>query len=233
MIPPHLRLINNLVHCSSQRLAPSIHLARQSFSTSSPQHSKLGRKLLKYSNDVSILVTPRTPDVSFPTCINQVVVKGPLGINTTPIHPFVNILMPDAPPGAPKRTLAVSVTDPSDRKQKAQWGTVRSLIENAIEGVTEGYTVPIRIVGVGYRAAVEGANLVLRVGYAHPVILEIPQGVSTSVPAPQRIMLQGINLEEITQFAAKIRRCRKPEPYNQKGIFVGDETIKKKEGKQR
>ncbi len=73
----------------------------------------------------------------------------------------------------------------------------------------------------------------MRLGYAHPVVLEIPEGVKVTIPAPQRVLLQGIDKQVMTQFAASIRKWRKPEPYNQKGIFVGDETIKKKEGKKR
>ena len=76
-------------------------------------------------------------------------------------------------------------------------------------------------------------RLSMRLGFAHPVVMEIPAGVKVSIPAPQRVLLQGIDKQVLTQFAASIRNWRKPEPYNQKGIFVGDETIKKKEGKKR
>ena len=91
----------------------------------------------------------------------------------------------------------------------------------------------------GYRAALEDGNLVLRVGKSHPIVMTIPKGkqritgIEVLVPAPQRIILSGISWPLITQFAANIRKQRKPEPFNQKGIFVGDETIKKKEGKKR
>jgi large subunit ribosomal protein L6 len=76
-------------------------------------------------------------------------------------------------------------------------------------------------------------QLHLKLGYSHPIILDIPEGVQVSIPAPQRIILQGIDFPRITQFAATIRKYRPPEPYNQKGVFVGEETIKKKEGKKR
>jgi large subunit ribosomal protein L6 len=79
----------------------------------------------------------------------------------------------------------------------------------------------------------EEGKLSLKLGFADPVIMDIPEGVKVSIPAPQRILLQGIDKQKITQYAAVIRKYRKPEPYNQKGIFVGDETIKKKEGKKR
>lgn len=84
-----------------------------------------------------------------------------------------------------------------------------------------------------YQAALDNDKLSLRLGFSHPVIMDIPQGVNVTIPAPQRVILQGIDKQVITQFAASIRKWRKPEPYNQKGIFVGDETIKKKEGKKR
>ncbi len=83
------------------------------------------------------------------------------------------------------------------------------------------------------QAALDQGKLSLRLGFSHPVIMDIPQGVNVTIPAPQRVILQGIDKQVITQFAASIRKWRKPEPYNQKGIFVGDETIKKKEGKKR
>jgi large subunit ribosomal protein L6 len=79
----------------------------------------------------------------------------------------------------------------------------------------------------------ENGQLVMRLGFSHPVIMDIPDGIQLTIPAPQRIILQGIDKQKLTQFAAQIRKWRPPEPYNQKGIFVGDETIKKKEGKKR
>jgi large subunit ribosomal protein L6 len=102
-----------------------------------------------------------------------------------------------------------------------------------IEGVSDGYTLPIRIVGIGYRAYMENGKLGLKVGFCHPIILDVPKDIQVSIPVPQRILLSGNDLQVVTQFAANIRKWRKPEPYNQKGIFVGDETIKKKEGKKR
>jgi large subunit ribosomal protein L6 len=116
---------------------------------------------------------------------------------------------------------------------KAMWGTTRQLLANKIQGVEDGFTLPLRMVGVGYRALIENEKLSLKIGVSHPVLLDIPQGIKVVIPAPQRILLQGVCWPTMTQFAASIRRYRKPEPYNQKGIFVGDETIKKKEGKKR
>lgn len=91
----------------------------------------------------------------------------------------------------------------------------------------------LRIVGVGYRANLEDDRLVLRLGYSHDVVLPIPRGVNASLPMPTKVVLRGIDWHRVTQFAALIRSKRKPEPYNCKGIFVGDETIVKKEGKKK
>ncbi|KAI8615074.1 ribosomal protein L6, alpha-beta domain-containing protein [Chytriomyces sp. MP71] len=102
-----------------------------------------------------------------------------------------------------------------------------------VVGVTEGFTIPVKLVGVGYRAALEGSTVTLKLGHSHPIVVAVPEGVEVNVPAPQRLILRGIDLQVVSQFAANIRKHRPPEPYNQKGVFVGDETIKKKEGKKR
>eukprot|EP00842_Homolaphlyctis_polyrhiza_P006151 jgi/Hompol1/6537/HPOL_000190-RA len=161
--------------------------------------------------------------------------------------------------------VSVSVADAAAKAQRAMWGTTRALVANMVTGVSEGFLLPLRLVGVGYRAQIDTAPvapgddddvsvivtpisptavanagatqvkrvLTLRLGYAHPIVLDIPAGVDVSIPVPQRILLQGIDLPRISLFAAQIRKWRKPEPYNQKGVFVGDETIKKKDGKKR
>jgi large subunit ribosomal protein L6 len=131
--------------------------------------------------------------------------------------------------------LSVNVVDPTIKEQRSMWGTTRALINNIIIGVTEGYKVPIRLVGVGYRATLEDNDrkLSLKLGYSHPVEMILPEGVTCSIPQPNRLVLQGSDLQEVKELAAKIQRWRKPEPYNQKGIFIGDETIKKKEGKKK
>ncbi|KAJ3294772.1 hypothetical protein HK104_003312 [Borealophlyctis nickersoniae] len=150
-----------------------------------------------------------------------------------PMHPFVQVAVDPIDAASLKRTLSVTVDSPEDRKQRAMWGTTRALLENMVEGVTEGYTLPIRFEGVGYRALFEEGKLSLKLGYSHPILLDIPEGVEVTIPVPTRVILQGNDKAKVTGFAADIRRWRKPEPYNQKGVFVGDETIKKKEGKKR
>ncbi|KAJ3089781.1 hypothetical protein HK102_005508 [Quaeritorhiza haematococci] len=231
----------------------------RSFSSTSAALSKIARRPLKYPNDVSIAIAPYTPTPSFPKCKLQAVVKGPKGELAMPLQPFVELRFPGtgkqlrseskegvgaskaattnassaAAEQDPKQMLEVWVEDSKDRKQRAMWGTTWRLLNNMVEGVTEGFTVPLRLVGVGYRALFEDGRLSLKLGYSHPILMDIPKGVEVAIPAPQRIILQGIDLQQVTQFAAKIRTWRPPEPYNQKGIFVGDETIKKKEGKKR
>jgi large subunit ribosomal protein L6 len=128
----------------------------------------------------------------------------------------------------------------SDQKDA---GTVRSHLQNYILGVSEGHVCILSLVGVGYRAFIEsnattvspeypGQKFVsLKVGYSHPIELGIPQGVKASTPQPTRILLEGVDKEAVTQFAAEIREWRKPEPYKGKGIFVNGETIKLKSKK--
>ncbi|KAI8821514.1 ribosomal protein L6, alpha-beta domain-containing protein [Fimicolochytrium jonesii] len=193
----------------------------------------IGRRVLKYPHEVTIGVEPFLPTPSYPRCTNQVTVKGPRGSLSMPLQPFVSVELAAHDPTAPKKSLSVSITDTKDRKQRAMWGTTRALLENMVEGVHEGFTVPIKFTGVGYRALFEQGKLSLKLGYSHPILMEIPEDVEVKIPAPTRLILQGNDLEKITQFAALIRKWRPPEPYNQKGIFVGDETIKKKEGKKR
>jgi large subunit ribosomal protein L6 len=117
---------------------------------------------------------------------------------------------------------------------------MRTLIQNSVAGVSEGHVCILRLVGVGYRATIEttaitkkpeypGQKFVnLKLGFAHPVEMPVPLGVTASVPQPTRILLEGCDKQVVTQFAAEIRRWRKPEPYKGKGIFVNDETIKLK-----
>ena len=120
-------------------------------------------------------------------------------------------------------------------------GTTWSYLNKYILGVSEGHTALLRLVGIGYRATVESRPeleeypgqqfVVLKLGFSHPIEMGVPHGVKASTPQPTRILLEGINNEELMSFAAKIRRWRRPEPYKGKGIFVNDETIKLKQKK--
>ncbi|KAJ3387877.1 hypothetical protein HDU80_011818 [Chytriomyces hyalinus] len=209
--------------------------------------SKVGKQLLRLPVGVTITRQPlsKTLLTNVPLGVKSaVVVSGALGTLAMPVAPCVSLELPllmkkdatDEKKGdekVAKRFVRVSVKDPKDKRHKSMWGTTRRLIENMVTGVSEGFVIPIKLVGVGYRAAVEDQKVVLKLGHSHPITVNVPQGVDVNVPAPQRLILRGIDLQVVSQFAANIRKHRPPEPYNQKGVFVGDETIKKKEGKKR
>lgn len=127
----------------------------------------------------------------------------------------------------------VNAPTPEVRQHRTMWGTIRALLQNHVTGVSEGHTAILRLVGVGYRAMIEdgGKKVGLKVGYSHPIELDIPEGVKASVPQPTRILLEGPDKHILRQFAADIRAWRVPEPYKGKGIFIDQETIKIKQRK--
>lgn len=132
-----------------------------------------------------------------------------------------------------EKSIVVSVADgysKEDREVRAMWGTTRSLINNMIVGVTDGYKKSLEIVGVGWNAQMLGNQLKLVIGYANPIIMDIPQGLSISVEK-QVIHIEGADKSLVGEFAASARAKRKPEPYNGKGIKYSDEVIRRKEGK--
>ncbi|CAO3600278.1 unnamed protein product [Absidia cylindrospora] len=223
-------------------------LTRQSqhFNTSTVVGSHIGRTPIYYPQEVTLdhdlapIQTPRIPSELNNTMLT---VKGPLGQLQLPIKPFVHL---DTTPFSDsddqsqqqqqqESILQVTVNNATIKEQRAMWGTTRNVIRNMITGVSEGYRLHLRLVGVGYRGVLENNNrsVSLKLGYAHPVVVDLPQGVTCTIPQPNRLILQGIDLQQVTELAAKIQRWRKPEPYNQKGIFINDETIKKKEGKKK
>ncbi|MGI8650971.1 MAG: 50S ribosomal protein L6 [Rubrobacter sp.] len=116
-------------------------------------------------------------------------------------------------------------------KHKAQHGLTRSLLYNAVVGVTDGFAKTLVIAGVGYRAQLQGQNLGLQVGYSHPVVKEPRDGVTFEVPTPTTIIVRGIDKQTVGQIAAEIRKTRPPEPYKGKGIRYEDEVIRRKVGK--
>ena len=128
----------------------------------------------------------------------------------------------------------VAVTPREDTKEaRAMWGMSRTLIANLVAGVTEGSTKKLEITGVGYRAAVQGANLQLQLGYSHDIAYPIPQGIQIQCPKPTEIIITGIDKQKVGQVAAEIRRYRPPEPYKGKGIKYSGEFILRKEGKKK
>ena len=118
-----------------------------------------------------------------------------------------------------------------DRDSRAQHGLVRSLIQNMVTGVTQGFQKDLEIVGVGYRAQAKGQGLELSLGFSHPVVVDAPDGISFNVPAPTRIEVHGIDKQLVGQVAANIRRWREPEPYKGKGVRYAGEHVRRKAGK--
>jgi large subunit ribosomal protein L6 len=128
----------------------------------------------------------------------------------------------------------VAVTPREDTQEaRAMWGMSRTLIANLVAGVTEGFTKKLEITGVGYRAAVQGANLQLQLGYSHDIAYPIPQGIQVVCPKPTEILITGIDKQKVGQVAAEIRRFRPPEPYKGKGVRYAGEFIFRKEGKKK
>ncbi len=153
---------------------------------------------------------------------NKVTVKGPKGTLVRNLHTAMEIKVEGA---------VVTVSRPNDLKQmKALHGLTRTLINNMIIGVSEGFTKTLEINGVGYRAAKSGKELTLTLGYSHPVVMTDPEGIESSVDA-NKIIIKGIDKEKVGQYAAEIRSKRGPEPYKGKGIKYIDETIRRKVGK--
>ena len=119
-----------------------------------------------------------------------------------------------------------------ERENRAQHGLTRSLVNNMVVGVTEGFSKELEIVGVGYRATAQGPNTIeLALGFSHPVRVQAPQGIEFEVPAPTRVIVKGIDKEAVGQVAANIRKIRKPEPYKGKGVRYLGERVQRKAGK--
>jgi large subunit ribosomal protein L6 len=153
---------------------------------------------------------------------NVVTVKGPKGTLERTLPQEMTIKMEDG---------HVVVSRPNDiKRMKALHGLTRSLIRNMVVGVSEGYTKTLEVNGVGYRAAKAGKKLTLNLGYSHPIEMEDPEGITSTVDG-NKIIVTGINKEKVGQFAAEIRDKRRPEPYKGKGIKYSDEVIRRKVGK--
>lgn len=124
---------------------------------------------------------------------------------------------------------------PANDSQRARsmWGLSRSLVENMVQGVTEGFSVELELNGVGYRAQVQGKTLKLSLGYSHDIDFEIPEGIDIKAPKPTQLVVSGADKQQVGHVAAEIRRFRKPEPYKGKGVKYATERIRRKEGKKK
>lgn len=150
-------------------------------------------------------------------------VKGPKGELSQDFHPNIQINIDGN---------EIVVTRPDDQKEnKALHGLTRALIQNMIVGVTETYTKTLDIVGVGYKAELKGRNLLINIGYSHPIYFMPPDGISLLAPTQTQIVVSGIDKQLVGMVASKIRSIRKPEPYKGKGIKYSDEQILRKAGK--
>ena len=176
--------------------------------------SRVGKKLVAVPSGVTANIEGQT-----------IKVKGPKGALQVVLHGDVSA----------KLEVGGVRVDPRNETQQARamWGTYRALVAKVIEGVTKGYERKLEISGVGYRAALQGKNLQLQLGYAHDIVYPIPEGVTIVVPKPTEIVITGIDAQKVGQAAAEIRAFRKPEPYKGKGVKYSGEFIFRKEGKKK
>ena len=155
----------------------------------------------------------------------EIKVKGKLGELSARLTDDVDIGIGDG---------QVTVTPVNQGKRaRSMWGTSRSIIDNMVTGVSEGFKVELEIRGVGYRAAVSGKTLTLQLGYSHDIEYPMPDGIKIDCEKPTQIVVSGIDRQRVGQVAAEIRKFRKPEPYKGKGIRYVDEWVRSKEGKKK
>jgi large subunit ribosomal protein L6 len=167
------------------------------------------------------IAVPSTVDVTIEG--RQVTVKGPKGTLSRELHPDMSVAKEDG---------TIVVTRPTEQKTHKQLhGLTRTLVNNMVVGVTDGYRKSLEITGVGYRAAKVGEKLQLNLGYSHPIEIAPPQGISFEVENPTRLAVVGIDKELVGQVAAQVRSTRKPEPYKGKGVRYAGEYIRRKAGK--
>lgn len=176
--------------------------------------SRIGKKPIAVPSGVTANVDGQT-----------VKVKGPKGAVQVVLHDDVVVALDKG---------AVKVTPRSETKRaRSQWGTSRTLVNNLITGVTKGFEEKLEITGVGYRAAVQGKQLNLQLGFSHDVNYPIPTGIAIATPKPTEIVITGIDKQQVGQVAAEIRGYRPPEPYKGKGVKYAGEYIFRKEGKKK
>lgn len=174
--------------------------------------SRVGKKPITIPKGVSITQTR-----------NNIKVKGPKGELETEVHQNIKVEIKDG---------ELNVQRPNDLKiNKSLHGLTRALIQNMVTGVTEQYQKTLEIVGVGYRAEQKGTNILMSIGYSHPIYFIPPAGITLQVPTPNQIVISGIDKQLVGMVSAKLRSFRKPEPYKGKGIKYSNEQIIRKAGK--
>ena len=173
---------------------------------------RIGNRVIHIPSDVTVTLDG-----------NKVTVKGPKGELTEEFNNLISINIEDNKLTC-KRANEELFT-------KSIHGTTNALIENMIIGVSKGYTVELETVGVGYRFQVTGKQINVSAGFSHPVVVDIPEGITVEAPSTTELKLSGIDKQKVTEFAANIRKIRKPEPYKGKGIRYKGEVIRRKEGK--
>jgi large subunit ribosomal protein L6 len=174
--------------------------------------SRVGRKVIVVPSGVKVSVGETSLEV-----------QGPKGKLTTPVPPGIKFTLAGAELSCQRSN--------DERQQRAFHGLARALAQNALTGVTQGFTKELDIVGVGYKALVEGNKVVFALGFSHPVVYPIPEGIKIAVDKQTHVVVSGIDRQRVGQVAAEIRRLRKPDPYKQKGIRYVGEVLKKKAGK--
>ena len=174
--------------------------------------SRIGRLPIAVPSNVEVTIDGRT-----------VTVTGPKGTLSRSLHPDIAVRREEG---------TIVVTRPTEQKTHKQLhGLTRTLVNNMVVGVTDGYRKGLEITGVGYRATLNGKRLTLNLGYSHPIEIEPPEGVTFEVENPTRLAVVGIDKELVGQIAAKVRSTRKPEPYKGKGVRYAGEQIRRKAGK--
>ena len=174
--------------------------------------SRIGKKPIVIPKGVTVKVDGDTVDV-----------KGPKGQLRQPLPPGINAAIEDGQLVTTKSTDA--------RELDKFHGLARSLVNNAVTGVTEGFKKELDIVGVGYRAEVKGKQVVLALGYSHPINFDVPPGIDIAIEKQTHLTVTGVDRQLVGQVAANLRRLRKPDPYQQKGVRYTGEVLKKKAGK--
>jgi len=175
--------------------------------------SRIGKLPVPLPKGVSVTVAPRAVEV-----------KGPKGTLKTPLPPGISCKVEDG--------HAVFSRRSESKREKAFHGLARALMANAVKGVSEGFTRELEIQGIGYRAQVQGAKLELALGFSHPVVYDVPKGITIAVDKKQtRINVSGSDRQQVGQVAAEIRGLKPPEPYKGKGIRYVDEVVRRKVGK--